>query len=173
MLKDHTIAGFSTYYRQAVPVIKPVAVEKTFALKIGSVPVRGVIDLIDRIPGDYTLDDDPDQPPPLVEVVADLKVTGKMWSEQQLEKEHQLTFYAIAENTDRVRIDFLLDQKSGSKYVPKRTLRTPIEKKYLVEDLEEVVAAIKLGVFPRCNPTAWNCTPKWCGYYNLCRGKGK
>jgi hypothetical protein len=169
-VKDHVIAGFNAYYRQAIPVIKPVAVEKTFAIKVGAVPVRGVIDLIDRIRGDYTLDDDPDQPPPLIEVVADLKTTSKMWSEQQLEKEHQLTFYAIAENTDRVRVDFLLDQKSGSKYVPKRALRTSIEKKYLIEDLEEVVAAIKLGVFPRCNPAAWNCTPKWCGYYKQCRG---
>lgn len=168
-VKDKTVSNFATYYRQAVPVIKPVAVEKTFAVKMGVVPVRGIIDLIDNVPGDYTLDDDPAKPPPPVEVVSDLKVTGKVWTDQRLYFDPQLTFYAIAENTDRVRIDFLLDQKSGSKYVPKRAVRSNIEKHYLIEDLEEIAHFIKQGVFPRCNPSEWNCSPVWCGYYNTCR----
>lgn len=170
-VKDRTLNNFRVYYVQAVPVIRPVAVEKTFAVKMGIVPVRGVIDLIDRIPGDYSIGDDPEQPPPMVEAVADLKTGSKIWSEQRIDHEPQLTFYSIVENTDRVRIDFLLDQKSGSRYEPKRSSRRAHDRKLLIEDLEEVVDNIKHGIFPRCDCTSWVCTPKYCGYYQRCRGE--
>ena len=169
-IKDAAIRNFQVYYRDAVPLIHPVAAEKPFAMKIGTVPFRGVIDLIDKIPGEYSLDDDPDLPPPKIEVVSDLKTTTKMWTEQKLNEEPQLTFYAIVENTNRVRIDFLLDQKKGCKYAPKRTLRDTTSKKILIEDVEEAAHNMKRGCFPRCDPTQWVCTPRFCGYYADCKG---
>lgn len=158
--KDRAIANFRVYYAQAVPKIHPVAAEKTFAVKIGTVPVRGVIDLIDRV----------EDAGAEVEVVSDLKVTGRIWPDQKIECAPQLTFYSIVENTPRVRVDFLLDQKSGTRYEPKRTLRTLNDKRVLTEDLEQVVDLIKRGIFPRCDPTSWACTERFCGYYNKCRG---
>lgn len=169
-VKDETLAHFREYYRQAVPLIKPVAAEKTFAKKFGTVPMRGVIDLIDQVPGDYTVDDDPEEPPPLVEVVSDLKLTGKNWSDQRVNEDPQLTAYSMVEDVDRVRVDILLDQKKGTFYKPRRALRDVYIKKRLIEDLESVVYQIKQGIFPRCDPTAWNCSPKWCGYYTRCMG---
>jgi hypothetical protein len=169
-IKDSAIKSFYVYYTQAVPLITPIAAEKPFAMKIGTVPVRGVIDLIDSVQGEYSLGDNPDAPPPKIEVVSDLKTTTKLWPSQKLEQEPQLTFYAIVENTRNVRVDFLLDQKKGAKYVASRTTRTNNDKRVLVEDLEEVVHLIKQGVFPRCDPTSWACTPKFCGYYDRCRG---
>lgn len=168
--KDRAIANFMVYYKQAVPLIRPVAAEKTFAVKIGTVPVRGVIDLIDSVLDIPNIDQNPEEPPPLVEVVSDLKVTGRIWPAQKIETAPQLTFYAIVENTPRVRVDFLLDQKSNTRYEPKRTLRTLNDKRVLTEDLEEVAHLIKKGVFPRCDPTTWACTDRFCGYYNRCRG---
>jgi hypothetical protein len=159
--KDRAIANFRVYYAQAIPKIHPVAAEKTFAVKIGVVPVRGVIDLIDRV---EDLDGGE------VEVVSDLKVTGRLWPEQKIACAPQLTFYAIVENTPRVRVDFLVDQKSGMRYEPKRTLRSVSDKRVLTEDLEQVVDLIKKGIFPRCDPTSWACTERFCGYYNKCRG---
>ncbi len=169
-IKDAAIHNFRVYHRQAVPLIDPVAAEKPFALKIGSVPYRGVIDLIDRIPGEYALEDDPEQPPPKVEVVSDLKTTTRTWPQQKIDHDPQLTFYAIVEDTDRVRIDFLLDQKSGCKYSPKRALRDLNAKRILVEDVEEVAHLIKQDCFPRCDPTNWVCTERFCGFYGDCRG---
>lgn len=169
-VKDAALANFRVYYKQAVPLIRPVAAEKTFAQKFGTVPMRGVIDLIDKVPGDYSLEDDPEQPPPLVEVVSDLKVTGKSWSEQRIQNDPQLTAYSIVEGTERVRADILLDQKKGTFYKPMRALRDVNIKKRLIEDLESVVYQIKKGLFPRCDPTAWNCSPRWCGYYTRCMG---
>ncbi len=170
LVKEAAISNFKLYYRDAVPLIDPVAAEKPFAMKIGIVPFRGVIDLIDRTPGEYTLDDDPEKPPPSIEVVSDLKTTKRMWPQQKLEQEPQLTFYAIVEDTNRVRVDFLLDQKSGCTYAPKRALRDHNSKRLLVEDVEEVAHLIKKGNFPRCDPTGWVCTNTFCGYYQDCRG---
>ena len=169
-VKDAAIKGLHVYHRDAVPLITPVAAEKPFAIKVGTVPFRGVIDLIDKVPGEYSLEDDPDQPPPKVEVVSDLKTTKRMWIPQMLAQNAQMTFYAIAENTNLVRVDFVLDQKSGIKYVAKRTTRDRNMKRLLVEDAEEVSHLIKQGVFPRCSPTEWNCSERFCGFYKECRG---
>jgi CRISPR/Cas system-associated exonuclease Cas4 (RecB family) len=171
VIKDITISNFRAYYVQAVPLIKPVAAEKPFAMKIGTVPIRGVIDLIDSIPGEYSLEDDPEQPPPSIEVVADLKTTKMRWAQQKLDHDVQMTIYSYVENTPQIRVDLLLDAKKGATYCPMRTTRSRQEKKVMVEDLEETVDLIKKGVFPRCDPTSWACTPKFCGYYEMCRGK--
>jgi hypothetical protein len=171
VVKDAAISGYAAYYRHAVPRIKPVSAEKTFAIKVGVVPVRGVIDLVDRIQDpDMSLENDPDNPR-LVEVVSDLKTTAKKWAEQKIRFTQQLTFYALAEGTSRVRIDFLIDSKSGVKYEQERSVRDAFDIKLLVEDVEETADFIKKGVFPRCDPTSWACTPKFCGYYGRCRGK--
>ena len=81
-----------------------------------------------------------------------------------------MTFYAVAEDTDRIRIDFLIDLKSGCKYTPKRAFRDANSKRLLVEDVEEAAYLMKKGYFPRCDPTHWACTPKFCGYYARCKG---
>ena len=169
-VKDRTLANFRVYYTQAVPLIRPVAAEKTFATKIGTVPMRGVIDLIDRVPGDVVLGvDDPDNPP-LVEVVSDLKTTTKKWTDQMVNHSVQMTIYAVVEKTPLIRVDLLIDQKSGTKYLPIRATRTSREKQVIVEDVEEMASLVKKGVFPRCLPDSWVCTPRFCGYYDECRG---
>jgi len=170
LLKDRTLYTFRTYYQDAVPKIRPVKVEHAFAVKIGVVPVRGFIDLVDSVEEDeLTVDDDPENPP-RIEVVSDLKLTGRKWPPQKVRHAPQLTFYAIVENTDRVRVDLLLDQKTGTRYEPLKSRRDVTDKRVLVEDVEEVVDYIKKGIFPRCDPTSWVCTEKFCGYYSRCRG---
>lgn len=171
VVKDAAINGYATYYRYAVPRIKPVHAEKTFAIKVGTVPVRGVIDLVDRIQDtDMSLENDPDNPR-LVEVVSDLKTTAKKWPEQKIRFTSQLTFYALAEGTSRVRIDFLIEGKTGTKYEQERSVRDAHDIRLLIEDVEEISDMIKKGYFPRCDSTSWVCTEKFCGYYARCRGK--
>jgi hypothetical protein len=170
LVKDRALSNFRTYYTQAVPLINPIAAEKTFAVKVGTVPMRGVIDLIDRIPGEIVLGEDDPENPPLVEVVSDLKTTTKAWSEQMVNFSTQLTIYSIVEKQPRVRVDLLVDKKTGASYVPMRAYRTLQEQKVIIEDIEEVVMHIKAGVFPRCLPDSYLCTPRFCGYYADCRG---
>jgi len=166
LIKDKALKAFTVYYREAVPLITPVKVEHTFAAKIGTVPFRGVIDLVDQVKEDAFVDG----VQPTVEVVSDLKVTGTRWPEQRVRQSAQLTFYAYVEKTFRVRYDFILEQKSGIKYDKNKSVRTAHDFKLLVEDVEETADMIKKGIFPRCDGTNWWCTPKFCGYYERCRG---
>jgi hypothetical protein len=171
--KDLAIRMFKVYHRDAVPYIRPVRVEHTFkwSLDLCGVPVLGIIDLVDSVKNeDMSLDNDPENPQ-MVEVVSDLKTVSKLWPASKIENECQLTFYAIAENTDRVRIDFLTALKSGTKYTPVTSKRSQMDKRILLEDVAEIAGYIKQGVFPRCDPTGWHCNSKWCGYYAQCRGK--
>lgn len=166
VFKDRTLSAFRTYYNEAVPNIRPVKAEHTFAMKFGTVPVRGIIDLVDSVEEDAIVDG----VKPMVEVVSDLKITGARWPEQRVRQSTQLTFYAFVESTFRVRFDFILDQKSGIKYDKSRSMRTAHDFKLLIEDLESAVDGIKRGYFPRSDGTNWWCTPKFCGYYERCRG---
>ena len=73
-VKDKTVDMFTTYYREGIIKINPIAVEKRFASYLGTVPVCRIIDLIDEVPGvlelgDYTLDQVVDGEPPKVQVV--------------------------------------------------------------------------------------------------------
>ena len=170
-LKDATIHNFKIYYDQAVPIVRPVDVERGFAVKFGTVPVVGFIDLVDEVMVERTEEEDaPGEGPLVIEVVADLKLTGKKWAAQKLRHEPQLTFYAHVVGTPNVRIDFLLDLKSGTRYVQERSLRNTNDVRLLVEDLEESVDDIKKGRFPRCDPTTWVCSDRFCGFYEKCRG---
>lgn len=171
--KDKAIRMFRTYYNEAVPYINPVRVEHTFKWprELCGVPVLGIIDLVDSVKNqDMSLENDPENPQ-MVEVVSDLKTVKRLWPASRIENEPQLTFYAIAENTDRVRIDFLAWLKAGTKYTPVTSKRSRQEKMILLEDVAEVSRNIKAGIFPRCAPTGWHCSPTFCGYYSRCRGK--
>jgi hypothetical protein len=148
-------------------------VEHTFkwSRELCGVPVLGIIDLVDSVKNpDMSLENDPENPQ-MVEVVSDLKTVKRLWPAGRIENEPQLTFYAIAENTDRVRIDFLAALKTGTKYTPVTSKRGRQDKMVLLEDVAEVSKNIKAGIFPRCAPTGWHCSPTFCGYFTRCRGK--
>lgn len=168
--KDNTLRAFYEYYQKAVPKIRPVKVEETFAHKFGVVPVVGIIDLVDKLESPEVLPEMDGKPLPAVEVVSDLKFTGRKWPPQRIRFESQLTFYAHVIGTPSVRVDFLLDAKAGPSYSPEKTIRTPLDIKLLVEQVEEVVDLVKKGFFPRCDPTQWWCSVNRCGFYPNCRG---
>ena len=168
--KDNTARVFHAYYQQAIPKIHPVKAEEKFATMFGTVPVVGIIDLVDKLPALDVLPEMQGQPLPGIEVVSDLKFTGKRWAPQRIRHETQLTFYAHVIGTPNVRVDFLLDLKKGAEYAPEKAIRTPQDVKVLIEDVEEIVSIIKKGDFPRCDPTQWWCCPERCGFYSDCRG---
>jgi hypothetical protein len=148
-------------------------VEHTFkwSRELCGVPVLGIIDLVDSVKNpDMSLENDPKNPQ-MIEVVSDLKTVKRLWPASRIENEPQLTFYAIAENTDRVRIDFLAWLKTGTKYTAVTSKRSRQDKTILLEDVAEVARNIKAGIFPRCAPTGWHCSLTFCGYYSRCRGK--
>ena len=83
-IKDSAIKNFKVYYRDAVPKIHPVAVEKPVMAKVGDVPMRGFIDLVDAVEDEWGMPAEDGEEKPLIEVVSDLKTTTKLWQESKI-----------------------------------------------------------------------------------------
>jgi hypothetical protein len=166
--KDNTLEGVSVYYKSVLPQINPVSAERKFIAKIDGIPVRGIIDLIDKVKITDVLSRE--DVPQAQELVSDLKVVGRKWTQQKIDMHSQFTFYTLVRGETECRIDFIVAGKNGFKYHPERTSRSLREQDILREDLECVVRGIKMGIFPRCDPTSWICTPKYCAYWAECRG---
>ena len=169
-VKGIVMRALDTYLVHAVPKINPLAVEKGFAVKWGSVPIVGWIDLIDEV-------DAIEAPPgydgviPKKRVVVDMKTTNKSWGQSKVDIHPQLTLYAAVEGTPDVRIDQLVLLKRGPVYDPVSAIRTPRSVEILREDIEETADLIRRGIFPKCSLDHWRCGEKYCEYWSLCRGK--
>lgn len=175
-LPQHAVKGIvmralETYLVHAVPKLNPVAVEKGFAVKWGSVPIVGWIDLIDEVPFIDLPPGVEDGVVPMKRVVVDMKTTNKTWGQSKVDIHPQLTLYAAVEGVPDVRIDQLVLLKRGPVYDPVASTRTARDVEVLREDLEETTGLIRGGIFPKCALDHWRCGEKYCEYWALCRGK--
>lgn len=172
-LKDKTMRMFRHYAVHALPKLNPVATEKGFAKKIGDVPVIGWIDLIDEQPAMPVAGMSLEEAAlvPRKRVIVDLKTTRRTWDADAVKRNAQLTQYAYVEGSPHVRIDQLIDLKTGPKYVQAESLRTPEDTQVFMEHLNEVAGYIKSGVFPRASIDSWKCNAKNCPFWDKCRGR--
>jgi len=147
-----------------MPLINPVGVEQRFWTTIGkhNIPALGYIDLLDE-----------DKPGQLNgRVVVDHKVVKSSKSQGETDSDPQLTLYSKVSQTNRVRFDCFVKTKTP-KIKTIESTRTKKDYLWLSQIFDRVGEAINLGVFLPADPTGWGCTPKFCGYYRVCRGKGK
>jgi hypothetical protein len=188
-VKDQGARLVKLYNKRMAPNIRPQVVndadgkevrgiEKKFEVNVGAVPMKGYIDLIDTN-ADAVMSETEKAliakqggsvPPEFRTVIADLKTKAKSATAAEVDGSLQLTLYSFVEQIPLVRFDQLLKQK-----VPKvkRTVsrRTTQDHLWLIEVVTQVAEAISAGVFPPTDPTSWACSKKWCGFWNICRGK--
>jgi PD-(D/E)XK nuclease superfamily len=123
------------------------------------IPIIGYIDIIteDRIPGD-------------------LKTSGKSWSPDKALFETQPLFYLAALNQAGI-------QKPGWRFkhyifVKTKTPQFQVlehthnagQLMWLFKMIKHVWDGIEAGIFPE-NPSSWKCSPNYCEYWPICRGK--
>jgi RecB family exonuclease len=158
-LKDQGVRIVETHHREIAPGVTPMLVEERFRVNLGPdfpFDLVGVWDLIER---DGT--------------IADNKAYGKTPSQDDVDKDLQLTAYALAYRTTtrktepRLRIDAVVKNKTP-KAVQILTTRTNEDCRWFLRLIEDVARAIKLGVFYP-NPQGWHCSPKACGFWTRCR----
>jgi len=186
-IKDVGIALVRLYNSTVAPNVRPQVdaqqvrgIEKKFEITVGGVPMLGYIDLIDAnsdiamsheelerirsVMGPKWVAAD------LRTSIADFKFTGKTMAQAVVDGSLQLTMYSLATGIAAVRFDQLIKTK-----VPKIkravSVRTSRDHAWLKHLVREVAEAVSKGVFPPCDPTEWVCSPKWCGYWAMCRGK--
>lgn len=163
------------YHRDRYPNTRPRTVElKVGSMLDGEVPFMGYIDMVEWNPmlePEQPIDfqDDYARLVKPTDCVTDLKATGKKYGQHRILNAMQLTLYAKVLNVDNVAFDLLV-QKKKSEFARQESIRTAQEKQHAVNVAKDVATGISAGYFPKTNPENWMCTPKWCDYYDQCRG---
>lgn len=136
-------------------------IEREFQLRVPGVPVPivGYIDIVteDGVPGDF-------------------KTSSKSWTQDKAEAETQPLFYLAA----MLQLGRPVPEGAFRHYVMVKN-KTPkfqvFEHRHsmgaVMSELarvRQVWNAIDKGVFPT-NYTCWKCSPRWCEYWALCRGR--
>lgn len=170
-LKDQGVQLTRVFRSGIAPKVQPVAVEGNFKVPIGKgdaqVMLNGYIDVIDEQGR-----------------IRDTKAMTpqRVPNQFDLSRDLQLSTYALArklEDVDSLPTEekpalVMLDVAVKLVHPEARILPTArsIEGLRLhANTIGNVAKAIRADAFPR-NPTGWWCSPKWCGYWDRCMGKG-
>jgi hypothetical protein len=139
------------YMRDHARLVQPVAAEEEFTLDVGGIPLVAYVDLRTKTG------------------LLDYKtVTSKSQVFRDLDKSLQLAIYGHAAKTRNVGYIGFLKDTGGVKTV--ETVLHPNAWNPVEQTIIQVAKAISAGCFPMCDATSWACSPKFCGYWNRCRG---
>ncbi len=183
-IKDAGVRLVALYNKNFAPLVQPQVhkgvrgIEKRIEVSVAGVPMLGFIDLIDTnadavmSPEERALlqGHGKDVPEIFRTAVVDFKTKTKSAAQSEIDGSFQLTFYSYAEGISMVRYDQLLRQKKP-KVKRMHSQRTRKDYAWMHEIVSSVATAISAGIFPPCAPDSWVCTPKWCGFWGMCRGK--
>jgi len=154
-LKDEGIWLVRTYLETTSPSVQPVEVEKPYVRMIGSVPAVGVVDLTD-----------------IKERVIDHKTSNKMYQQEDVDKDDQITTYAFLKNraiVGQVHVAVKPTKTLPPRIIVMKTFRTDAHIKWWLDMVTGILEQMKTGNAPP-RPYGWWCSPRFCGYYDMCRG---
>jgi len=146
-------------YRETLaPEIQPIMVEQRLEFDAGlKLPLVGIVDVLTE---DHWM--------------PDLKTADKAKPAGEADKSLQLTFYSglvanhVGKWPDKISLEILVNNKEP-KLQSLETVRGPEHWKNLMLRVQLMIAQIQTGLFPPCDPGAWICSPRWCGYWDSCR----
>jgi hypothetical protein len=157
--KDEAIALAVVHNRELTPQLNPISLERKMRLDLPGFPfdLEGTIDVDE------------------VDDINDLKTSGKSPSENAAEGMPQLDMYSMMRETiekrpvKRVRLNFLVKTKTPKLvrvWAPAPRNFTPILRR-----IERAAHVWQTGAWypvDPSGPSGWVCTPKWCGFYDVC-----
>ena len=146
------------YRDQAAPNIWPYLVEEKVYLELDSlpIPVLGILDLA-------TEDGS----------VLDLKTTGRKWSQAQADHNTAMSVYPTlyqaltGEYPARLGFEVFVNKKSPE-HQQLSVFKTSEDFDLFVHRAQIALDMIALGIFPPAQPGAWNCSSRFCGYWDDC-----
>jgi len=141
------------YAIEILPAISPAAVEEVFEIHLPtlSANLKGVIDLVDAEEN----------------AVIDHKVAKRKFSDDKL-RSAQLTIYAMTKSLPRAGFNVLVRTKKPQVQVLRKEVT--LEDYYrTLGDILHVADCIYKLAFPPTQQDSWVCSPKWCGYWDICR----
>lgn len=171
--RDHNF--LTQYNHRFIPQLKPRVdetgpfVERRFWVTVGEerVPLLGYIDLVAKNETTFTDSKSPNGSGE--EEVIDHKTSTKTKSQSEVDGDLQLTIYSRVVGLAHVRFQCFVKTKTPQiKAVA--SMRSVDSWKWAEFVITEISKCISKGVFPP-GPDGWHCTPKWCGYWDMCRGR--
>jgi len=180
VVKEIEIAVVS-YIDHVAPTVTPITVEQEIRFELAEgIEILAYIDLVRKNEEGKA-------------VVCDYKITGKKWSLGQLTNNLQFLLYSIGMGVEDLEIHNMRkiivpahatkDKATGwaspshdvtnNIRILRHTFNQESEKTHIINLTKSVASSISKGIFMPCPPDAWNCNPKWCGYWDLCRGGAK
>ncbi len=166
-----------TYVEHVAKGIMPLAVEEehVWTARCG-VPLLAYIDLRHQLPDGS-------------QGIADYKITGKRWTLDKVMNSLQFSLYDMMTGIRDLTVHNLVKASvskriSAQKQIAGVTDITPSirilhhcfdgsSNDHLESIIETSARLITSGIFTPCALDAWNCSPDFCGYWSLCRGKGQ
>lgn len=154
------------HYHELAPTIEPIAVEKQFRIAMPryDFDLGGRMDIVEK------------------GCVIDVKTTGKVPIKDAADKSLQLRLYTMAEyaeNPDlplkKARLDFLYQTPKRKETRSIRQEIAPTLESFKpvlarIDAFMELIKAVRAGhqALTPADPSAWNCSTKWCGYAASC-----
>lgn len=162
------IAIQKTYSKDFAGFVLPKFAEKKVEFKVGEINVLGYIDVCGQI------DDHGKR-----SGAWDYKITSKRKPQDEIDSSIALAHYGWA-SIDLLKlgkkmptVGLITIRKQQCDITLQETVVTPERIKWYRSQVASVANAISLGAFPTRNPVGWECSAKFCGYFNKCRGKCK
>ena len=164
--KDTAVALAGLFALEVAPVYQPTAVEKKIRIELPDSPrdILGILDLTATVIKE----------PGLGEGIGDYKTGKKTKPQRDFDVSPQLSLYDLAYRalTGKVpgfiRVEQLIQLKAGTKRVMNATTRTIADFRATVARVNAMIGGLEKGAFMPASPGAWNCSPKWCGYWTSC-----
>ena len=123
------------------------------------------------------------------EGIIDYKITTRKWTPDKLKNSLQFSLYAMMTGIGDIEVHNLLRAAPANRVASAKKSDDMIDiapdlrilryffdggiNDHLDNLIESAARLITSGVFMPCALDAWNCTPEWCGYWHLCRGKAQ
>lgn len=151
-LKDLGVLLVGTYITTMAPKIQPTWAEKFMTPEVAGVPLHIRIDLED-----------------INHNIIDHKTSSKAYNQADIDRDTQASAAAFALNRAIIYYNHVAIKSSTPRIQPIRTVRLKEDITWWVTMATGIIKQMESGVAPP-RPEGWHCSPRYCGYYEHCRG---
>lgn len=106
--------------------------------------------------------------------IRDTKTSKRSKNQDDIDSDDQLTGYSVASMVidgripDEVRLDVMVDLKSGIKPQLLKSFRKPPDVDVFLNRVAQAVSSIQQGIFTPTQQSNWWCSEKWCAFTKNC-----
>lgn len=158
--KDMGARLVKLHHEKAAPTIQPETVQESFVIETDAgYELGGTIDVVEK-----------------TGVIVDTKTSKTSYAEDSVSGAIQPALYDFAYEALRgkpasgFRYDVLVKTKTP-KYQPVAGKVSERDRAWFFETVSRVHKAAEAGIALPAPEDSWVCSPKWCGYWSLCKGR--